>query len=318
MPADKPICVLTETDWVPDDVIERLERVFDVRKGPFSTEELIKEMQHATCCFVGLDHIIEKCMFGPKLLFVASPTTGLNHIDLEHAKKHDVKIISLKGESAFLEKITATAELCWGLIISLRRGIPEAATSVKEGHWDRNRVRGKELNESILGIIGYGRLGQKLAKYALAFNMKILVNTPQEINDPEVEFCELETLLRKSDIVSLQVDSRPENYHMLGTKEFKLMKKSAVFINTARGDLIDEAALLDALKNKTISGAALDVIEEEFDIGHSSQDLIAYARNHRNLIITPHIGGATYESQHKAAHFILEKLLNYWNTHDST
>ena len=92
MPADKPICVLTETDWVPDDVIERLERVFDVRKGPFSTEELIKEMQHATCCFVGLDHIIEKCMFGSKIAFVAA-NNGLNHIDLEHAKKHDVKII---------------------------------------------------------------------------------------------------------------------------------------------------------------------------------------------------------------------------------
>lgn len=318
MAADKPTCVLTETDWVPDDAIARLEEVFDVQKGPFTKEELTTKMQNAVGCFVGLDHIIEHNMFGPNLFFIASPTTGLNHIDIERAAKNSVEIISLKGEVEFLEKITATAELCWGLIISLLRHIPEAAASVEAGEWDRDRFRGAELQDATLGIIGYGRLGRKIAQYAKAFDIKILINTPQEANDSQIEFCSLETLLQQSDIVTLQADSRPENYHMIGAKEFELMKENAVFINTARGDLVNEDELLKALKNRTISGAALDVIEEEFNAEHSSQSLIEYAKNHDNLIITPHIGGATYESQYKTTHFIVDKLLSWWGAHGSS
>ncbi len=317
MSTQKPICVLTETDWIPDDAIARLETVFDVRKGPFNREELVTAMQDAVGCFVGLDHMIDQEMFGADLRFIASPTTGLNHIDLDYAEKRNVEIVSLKGEVAFLEKITATAELCWGLIISLLRHIPEAASSVNAGEWDRDRFRGTELQDATLGIIGYGRLGRKIAQYAKVFDMNVLANSPQNIEDEGIEACDLQNLLERSDIVTLQANSCPDNYHMIGGDEFACMQKSAFFINTARGDLVDETALLKALENKDIAGAALDVIEEEFNDNHSSQNLIAYAKNNHNLIITPHIGGATYESQYKTTHFVINKLLDWWENDGS-
>jgi len=315
--SDKPVCVLTEIDWVPDDAVLRLEEIFTVHKGPFTTKELVTKMQKVEGCFVGLDHIIGPDMFGSNLRFIASPTTGLNHIDLDHAVKNAVQVISLKGESAFLENITATAELCWGLIIALRRHIPEAFRSVRLGQWDRDKFCGVELQGSTIGIIGYGRLGRKVARYAEAFNMKILVNTPQEINDVMVEQCSLEKLLVESDIVTLHADSRHENYHMISLKEFELMKRNAVFINTARGDLVDENAIIHALQNSLIAGAALDVVEAEFNNEHTSQHLMDYAKTHNNLIITPHIGGVTHNSQYATTHFTINKLISWWGENGS-
>jgi len=312
----KPKILITEPDWLPIGIENKLAEVYDILMGPYSQETLIEELKRADGALVGLDHVLKEESLPPNLKFIVSPTTGLNHIDLAQAERHGTRVISLKGETAFLEQITATAELCWGLILALLRRIPHAHQSVMEGHWDRDSFKSHELQGATLGIIGYGRLGKKIAGYGHAFGMRVLVCDNKPIAIEGMEQCDLNALLREADIVSLQADSRPENYHMIGAEEFKNMKEGALFINTARGDLIDEAALLEALQSGTLAGAALDVLEQEYDASKSAEHLFQWAREHENLIITPHIGGVTYESQYKTTHFVIDKLLN-WYEHDA-
>lgn len=310
----KPICIVTETDWVPEDALEKLRATFDLELGPFSTESLKNVIPGAHGMLVGLDHKLESDMLSGKLQFIASPTTGLNHIDLEMAEKNQVEIISLKGETDFLEGITATSELCWGLLLALTRKIPQAASSVNAGQWDRDLFISNELKEATLGIIGLGRLGRKVASYAMAFDMRVVACDIRDVEMQGIEVQSLENVLSQSDIICLHADSRPDNYHMISTEEFSQMKDGAYFINTARGDLVDEGALLACLKSGKLAGAALDVLQMEHqENSASSQELLNYAKAHDNLIITPHIGGVSYESQYKTTHFTIDKLLKWWN-----
>lgn len=308
----RPVCIITEPDWVPDDVKALLAQTFEIVSGPFSLEELRKASKTASGYYVGLDHIFDDSLLHEGIRFIASPTTGLNHINLELAAQRGIAVLSLKGEEEFLRGVTATAELCWGLILSLIRKIPASCRSVNNGEWDRDRFCGNELQGRAIGIIGLGRLGQKIARYAKAFDMRVLAHTLGSIDVDGVEQVSMQDLLAQSDIVTLQADSRPENYHMIGAAEFSAMKKGSIFINTARGDLVDEAALLAALKSGQLRGAALDVLQQEFDPAHSSAPLIDYARMHDTLLITPHIGGVTQESLYKTTHFTAGKLLNHW------
>jgi len=227
-------------------------------------------------------------------------------------------VISLKGETDFLQNITATAELCWGLVLSLLRRIPAAHTSVMNGQWDRDHFKSRELQGATLGVIGFGRLGKKIAHYGHAFQMRVMIcdNKPLGVEGAQFTSVDMQTLLKESDIISLQVDSRPDNYHMIGEAEFQAMKQGALFINTARGDLVDEAALLQSLQDRHLGGAALDVLEQEYDSDKAAGSLMAWARDHENLIITPHIGGVTYESQYKTTHFVVDKLLDWYTAHD--
>lgn len=312
----KPICIITEPDWVAKDAIQKIEEHFTCVLGPFDRSALIEKSKYADGFFVGLDHQLDQNVLSARTQFVVSPTTGLNHIDLEIAKMNNIKIVSLKGEVEFLDQITATAELCWGLMIALRRRIPHAFQSVNHGEWDRDAFHGHELQGTTLGIIGLGRLGRKMAQYGKAFDMRLIACDTKDIEHDGVEMTSIDYLLQESDVVTLQANSKPENYHMIGETEFKKMKNNAVFINTARGDLVNEVALLQALKSKSISGAALDVLEQEFNRDHDSSELIKYAKEHDNLIITPHIGGVTHESLYKTTHFTVDKLLKWWESHD--
>ncbi len=311
----KPLCIITEADFVPQDVILRLEARFDISRGPFTRAELAQAIKGASGLYIGLDHKIEGDLMPQGLKFIASPTTGLNHIDLNQAAKQGIEIISLKGEAEFLSGITATAELCWGLILSLTRFIPAAQAHVLKGGWDRDAFTAHELQGRTIGIIGFGRLGKKIATYAKAFDMRVLAcDTSGETRAIDgVQFCALKDLLPKADIISLHADSRAENHHMIGANEFAAMKKGGMFINTARGDLVDEAALLATLQSGHLGGAALDVLEGEYDPSRPQSPLIDYARDNRNLIMTPHIGGVTHESLYKTTHFTAEKLLRWWD-----
>lgn len=310
----KPICIITEPDWLPLGIEEKVASAFDLKMGPFSPQELAVLAPKAAGYLVGLDHMLDGDLLPPNIRFVVSPTTGLNHINLDHAAEQGISIISLKGETAFLEQITATAELSWGLVLSLLRRIPQAHNSVMAGGWDRDRFKSHELQGATLGIIGLGRLGRKMTHYAKAFEMRVLASDIRDVHAEGVEICDLDTLLSQADIVSLHTDSRPENRHMINTDSFSKMKNGALFINTARGDLVDERALLEALKSGKLGGAALDVLQQEYETGDSAAPLIKWANTHENLIITPHIGGVTYESQYKTTHFVVDKLLKWWDS----
>jgi len=247
-----------------------------------------------------------------KLDFIATVTTGTNHIDEEYCNKKGIQIISLKGETKFLEEIHATPEHTWGLLLSLVRNIPASYNSVLQGEWDRNQFFGYELYKKRFGIIGFGRVGKILAQYAQAFGMGVCAFNDNEIDEKvfNVSQVDLKTLLLESDVVSVNLPLNKSTFHFFNAEYFSSMKKTAVLLNTSRGEIIDEKALLKALQDKTIAGAALDVLENEttHNIISSKHPLIVYAKKNQNLLISPHIAGSTFESMENTALFIADKI----------
>ena len=195
----------------------------------------------------------------PRLKVVVTPTTGLNHIDQQEAARRGIRIVSLKGEVAFLKDVRVTAELTVGLILALMRNLLPATADTLAGNWNRDAFQGHELYGKTVGIIGYGRLGHIVARYLQAFDMRVLVTDP-DLDPEELERgltrVPLAKLLRESDIVSLHVNLCDDTYNLFGSDEFAAMQPGAWFINTARGELVDEQALLSALRSGRLAGRA--------------------------------------------------------------
>jgi D-3-phosphoglycerate dehydrogenase len=244
---------------------------------------------------MNVNYSYEECS---KFDLIASPTTGLEHID-----NRDIPLISLKGETDFLNDVHATAEHTWALIMALIRKVPMAHNDVCKGNWDREAWQGIELHGKKLGIVGYGRVGRQVAKYALAFGMKVLA-----IDESEPHEYLLQRLLEESDIITVHVPLNDETEFMFNYEQFEQMKQNALFINTSRGAIVKESALLGALRMKRIGGAALDVLQEE---PNPWGEFIDYAKENDNLIVTPHIAGNTIESRKKTQLFIANKIVEY-------
>ena len=253
----------------------------------------------------------------PNLKIVASPTTGLNHIDVGYLKKKKIKLITLRGRKGFLKNITSTAEHTMALILSLYRHIPWSFDEVKKGKWPRDEFIGNQLKGKMLGILGYGRLGKIVRQYAKAFKMNIISHDPnvssKKMKKDGVESVGMEELFKKSDIVSIHVLLTPETYDLIKLKHLRSMKKTAILINTSRGELVEKNALFEALKNKWIRGAAIDVMhDEKKDGAHLKKDpLRAYSKNNKNLLITSHLGGVSFEAMAATEDFIAN-LVKSW------
>ena len=240
---------------------------------------------------------------GEKLKVVGRAGAGIDNIDVEAAKEKGVKVLNTPEAPAI-----AVAELTIGLLLSLARQIPRADSSMKEGRWAKKEFRGWQLNGKTLGVVGLGHIGEKVARLAKAFGMKILITkrtppSPEILRELEAEFVPLDELLRRSDIVSLHVPLTPQTHHMIGEREIQLMKDGAFIINTSRGAVIDEKALFKALKSGKLGGAALDVYEVEPPEDYSLMKL-------PNVVCTPHIGAQTVEAQRAAATLLAQKIVN--------
>ena len=247
---------------------------------------------------------VEMLSLCPTLKIIATPSTGSNHIMTAEVKKTlGLKIFTLKGTSV-VENIFASSEFTFNLLISVIRKTPYAFESVKKGEWRETeyKFRGRELNGLTLGIIGFGRIGSNLAKYSLAFGMKIVAYDPYvKIKDDKVyQVKKIDDLVSKVDAIAICVHLNEETYKMINNTLFSKMKDGVYFINTSRGDVIDEKALVKNLENGKILAAGLDVISDEFTSLKDEHPLIKYAKKNNNLIITPHIAGLTYDSEEKA------------------
>lgn len=253
----------------------------------------------------------------PHLKIIASPATGMNHIDLDYVRSQGIKLISLRGRKGFLRQVPSTAEETMALLLSLIRNIPWAFDDVKAGQWNRLNWRGHQLLGKTIGLLGFGRLGKIVARYAKAFGMKVFACDPNVsekfMKSRGVVKVSMDDLFRKSDIVSLHVLLTDQTQNLVKEKHLKSMKSTAYLINTARAELIEKGALHSALKNKWISGAAIDVLWDERGNGdHLKKDpLWNYAKNNKNLIIVPHIGGATFEAMAVTQDFIAELVKKY-------
>lgn len=226
----------------------------------------------------------------PRLSLVITATTGADHIDAQALAAKGATLMTLKGQSEILSQVTPAAEHSWLLLMACARKLRGAIRHVLEEKWDRTSFPGLMLRGRTLGVIGCGRLGQWMARYAQAFEMRVLGFDPYVTPWPEfIERAELDELLAASDFVSLHVHLSDDTKGLLNAERIARMKKGAILINTSRGALVDEGALVRALEEGRVGGVAADVVCDEPDIGRST--LWTYARDHDQCIVTPHIGG---------------------------
>lgn len=247
----------------------------------------------------------------PHCRYVITATTGLNHLDIDALKEAGIEVLSLKGQTSFLETITATAEHTVGLLLSLVRMIPAAHQSVLHGIWNRNLFKGHEIAGKTIGIIGYGRLGKIVASYCRAFRMKVMIYDPfVKVNDVSLRVVDtLEEVFHSADFITLHLPLNAATTGLIDRTVLSGMKPGSYLINTSRGEIVVEDHLLEALTHKKIAGAALDVLcdEEYFSVDNP---LVQFAQNSENLLLTPHIGGCTWESMSKCEEFMAKKLID--------
>jgi len=311
------VLLVAECSEFPAEAVRLLRDHHDVRLRDIKKfDDLLREVETAQVLWVRLRHRITEQVFdhAPRLRMLVSPTTGLNHIDLDAASERNVEVVSLLGEGDFLKEIRATAEHTVAMTLALIRQLPAAARHVMEGGWDRDLFRGGELFGSTIGVVGYGRLGRIVATYFTAFGATVLATDPNvTIDDVRdgVEMTTLEDLSRRADVVSLHVSLSAESAGFFGAQELGTMKPSAFLINTSRGEILDEKALLDALRSGRLSGAALDVLTGENPEGMDDHPLVRYSARNPNLIITPHIGGNTSQSRSRAEIFLARRVAEW-------
>ncbi len=304
---------------VPGHVFEMkkiLEKIGKVDYVDWNHDEMVKNIERYHILIPCLSVVVDKKVLdaAKNLRIIATPSTGTDHIDLKEAEKKGIIVFLLKEDYEFLKNITSTAELALGLMICVVRRIHSAFDAVKKGIWDSASFRGNMLAGKTLGIIGFGRLGEMMACYGNSLRMKILATDPyKKISVDYVKQVSLEQLLRNSDIISIHVHLNEETREMIGKKEFQMMKKGAILINTSRGAIIDEKSMLEALKSGILGGAGLDVLSDELYTDISKSPIVRYARKHQNVVITPHIGGVTFEAQ-KLAYARIASKVEEWLT----
>jgi D-3-phosphoglycerate dehydrogenase len=291
------------TDPIHDDGIKKLEQVgkVDVKTG-LTPKQLLEEIKGYDVLVVRSATKVTKEVIesGKNLRIIARAGVGLDTINVQAANARGIKLVNAPEAPTI-----AVAELVLGLMLSWARHLSRADRSMKEGEWEKKQLMGIELRGKTLGIVGTGRIGQAVGHRAKAFLMNILAYDLEQnaefIRETQAHYVDLEELFRKSDFVSLHVPATLQTRHMIGRHEFELMKPSAVLVNTSRGEVIDEEALVKALKESKIAGACLDVYERE-----PPKDSPLFKLP--NVILTPHIGASTVEAQMEAALIIAEKI----------
>lgn len=256
--------------------------------------------------------IDEELLQGTNVNLINTCSTGMNHIDVEYCKKQNIKILSLTKDYELIKQLPSTSELAFGLMMSLLRSITQSKQHVSEYNWDYTRFIGREVKSLTIGIIGYGRLGKMMYNYCKAFGANVKVYDPYKQDKMSDSFllntyCELTDMFKQCDVISLHVHVTNETKYMINKQLLGYSKKFPYIINTSRGEIVNEQDIVEALKNKVISGYGADVIENEFDDLKVSP-IIQAMNEGENIIVTPHTGGMTIEGQSRAYKWAIDKL----------
>jgi glycerate dehydrogenase len=271
-----------ESTWTPDEIVERLKdaTIAIINKVPMRAD-VLKQL--------------------PKLKLIAVAATGTDVVDKAYCKEHDITVVNIRNYA-----FNTVPEHVIALIFALRRNLLTYVKDVQDGVWNKSSqfcflthpIR--DIAGSTLGIVGYGALGKSIGKRAEALGMKVLA---YDIF-PQPGLTDFETILKESDIITLHVPLTPETKNMIGEKEFERMKPTAILINTARGGLVDEAALAKALKAGTIAGAGFDVLTVE----PPKDGNILLDKTIPNLIVTPHVAWASKEAMQILADQLIDNI----------
>lgn len=301
-----PTILIAESRF-SDEARAALERVGEV--VPF--ERFEEELPRADAIVAGLEVELDRSVLDRalRLRVIATRTSQLRHVDVEEARRRGIEVLRIEPDDPLLRATTSTAEETFALLLALVRNVPWAFDSVKDERWERSRYGGHELAGKTIGLVGYGRLGRMVAGYARAFGMDVVAYDPHvEVEDAEA--VSLDELLGRADVVSIHCTFSEETRGLVGEPELALLKPSAVLVNTARGEIVDEAALLAALSEGRLAGAAVDTLAGERPDGSHLRDnpLVRYAREHENVIVLPHLGGATAEATERTQLHMAKRL----------
>ncbi|MEM2020618.1 MAG: glyoxylate reductase [Zestosphaera sp.] len=302
-----------------DDVVAKIGRYYDVEvwdRYQAPPYEILLERVKVVDALVSLLSDRIDCNLlrnAPRLRIVAQLAVGFDNIDVECATRLGVYVTNTPGVLT-----EATAEFTWALILATTRRVVEGDLFVRFGEWWRVRtgwhpkmLLGSELRGKTLGVVGLGRIGRRVAEIgARGFGMRViyydLTRNAEAENELRIQFKEFKDLLRESDVVTLHVPLTPETRYLIGEDGLRLMKKSAILINTSRGGVVDTQALIKALSEGWIAGAGLDVFEEEpLPPNHP---LTAF----KNVVLAPHAASATYDARHGMAEVVAENLLTFY------
>ncbi len=306
-----------EPDSYSKEARRYLERFATVTELPTSQEELIGHLKgyHALIVRLGLQINRDVLIKAPELKVVISATTGTDHIDLEAATEYGIEILTLKGEREFLDSIPSTAEHTWALLLAVTRKIIPAHYQISKGDWDRQVLRGHNLKDKRLGILGMGRVGRQVTNIAQAFGMQIGAFDINHQGFPTglKRFDSLTDLLSWCEILSIHVPLDSSTNHLLQYEQLSVLPKGSVVINTSRAGIWDEQAVVQLLQEEHLSAVATDVISHERDDRlRKESPLLNYQGS--NLLVTPHIAGATFESMEHTEIFMARKLETFFNT----
>jgi glyoxylate reductase len=313
----KPVVVVTRK--LPDVVETRMMELFDVRLNltdePFSRERMIEAMRSADVLVPTVTDRIDAGIINeadPRLRLIANYGAGVDHIDLRAASARHVVITNTP------DVLTEdTADMTMALILAVPRRLTEAERLLRSGRWPGwsptwllgNRVSGKRL-----GIVGMGRIGQAVARRARAFNMKIHYHNRRRVHldiEAELEATyheSLDQMLARMDIITVHCPHTPATYHLLSARRLKLLQPHAFLVNTARGEIIDEIALVKMLRNKELAGAALDVFENEPAVNPKLLQL-------DNVVLLPHVGSATIEGRIGMGECVIVNIRSFADGH---
>jgi glyoxylate reductase len=300
------------TQPIAESALDRLRALADVEVNPDSSKIIAKA---DLCAGVARNDILlallhdridrEVMDANPKLRAINAMVITPDQIDMAEAKRRKIPVTNIPAIVT-----DATADICFGLLLAVARRIVEGDRLFRAGVYpgsQSNHLAGAAVSGKTLGIVGAGRIGQAVARRAAGFGMRILYSDPRRLPDADERklgliYTSFDELLREVDFVSLHPQLTPETRHLLGAREIRLMKKSAFVINCSRGPVIDEAALTQALLDKRIAGAGLDVYEHEPKV---TPALIGMP----NVVLTPHLGSAVFELREGMAHVVVDNVI---------
>jgi D-3-phosphoglycerate dehydrogenase len=291
------------TSVIAQEAVDRLKEKHEVDVIQYSPEKLLEVIPEYDVLIVRSAFRVTREVIdhGTNLKVIAVAGVGLDKIDIEYATVKKIVVVNAPRGST-----DSVAELTMGLMIAISRRIPEADRSMREGRWDKNKLKGFELHGKTLGLVGFGKIGKEVGRRAASFGMNVVTYDPfisaEKVRSEGFRLVDFDELLSISDYVSIHAMLTVKTCGMIDYGKFAMMKRSAFIINASRGAIIKEADLVRALEDGLIAGAALDVFEDEPPKDTPLQEF-------KNVIMTPHIAGSTYEAQIRAGMSIANDII---------
>lgn len=299
------------TGNLPESILDSIRKEHAVEVNgqdrPLERERLLEAVANKQGLLTMLTDRVDEALFdhAPALKVVANCAVGYDNIDVREATRRNIIVTNTPGVLT-----DATADLAFALMMAVGRRVVEGDRRVRHGqfkHFVPFQFLGQDISGKVLGIIGLGRIGRAVVRRAAGFDMRIVYHNRNRLSAAEeaslgVRFADVETLLQTADFVSIHAPLTPETRHLVGAAQLRMMKSSAILINTSRGPVVDETALVVALREGWIKGAGLDVYENEPDLAHGLAEI-------DNAVLLPHVGSATIETRMRMAVLAAENLL---------